>query len=75
MVKTAGFGEWKQRDGSIIAMSDMNDRHIENALRWASVPKTQELRAEMARRKKLEKIGIRVAPPVVDEPYDIGQWH
>lgn len=54
----AGKGMWRTIDGTIIAMADMTDTHLTNALnmciRRNNPGKAQELRKEIKRRERTQ---------------------
>lgn len=64
-----GFGRWRNSEGNVVDMKDMDDRYLKNCLniciKRGNTGKTQELKAEIHRRE---------TPPMEDPPYDQGEW-
>ena len=50
-------GSWQTREETVVAIADMTDTHLRNAIRWMKIqtlhdhPKFDELRTEATRRK------------------------
>lgn len=43
--------KWRQADGIVIDMYEMSNRHLENALRYATGQKAEEIREVLAERE------------------------
>lgn len=51
-----GKGRWKQGNGQIIAMAEMTERHIRNALKLCrDYGKIKEFNAELERRDRFDQ--------------------